>query len=119
MSIKNKDLNEVILEFEVDILNLKSIISEAQRNIKIKQQFLRSVSKRTSIKNSQLYQAIENESNDFWQIIEVDTPSRTYSYYEIKIKKMVFINTDQRKIIQEHFMKVYKRTVHDIRIIQF
>jgi hypothetical protein len=119
MSIKNRDLNEVILEFEVEILNLKAIIETAQKDIKIKQQFLRNVNKRMSLKNSELYRAIENKSDDYWVIIEANTPTRTYSYFEIRINKKVFVNMNQTKIIQEHYMQVLKRTIHDIRIIQF
>lgn len=117
MSTKFPD--DLIREFTMKIMELQEKKLIIEKEIKEKQAFLRAIRKKTPLKYSELYKALEDSEDTFWKVKEIKSEARANSYYEIHIKKEFFVNTEQLKIIESHFMKLYCRGAHDIRINQF
>ena len=117
--MNTKDPDEIIKEFTLSILELRNRKREIEDEIKKKQAFLKAIKNKSPVKLSELYRALEEGEDKFWKIKEVHNEARANSYFEIAIKKEYFFDTFQYRIIEAHFMKLYKRGAHDIRIYQF
>ena len=116
---KTKYPDDIIREFTLEILSLKERVIELQKKISEKEYFLKVIKQKQTVKYSELYTALENETTTYWRIKEVKVESRTISFYEIKVFKKYFFTTNQLEIIRKHFMKQFTRSEHDIRISQF
>jgi hypothetical protein len=117
--LNTKYPDDIIREFTLSILSLQERKKLIENEIKEKQAFLRVIKKKTPLKYSELYKALEDGEDTFWKVKEIESEARANSFYEIHIKKEYFINTEQLKIMEIHFMKLYSRGAHDIRINQF
>ena len=111
--------DEIITKFTLEILELRESIEVSERKIKEKEAFIKVIKSKQEIKFSELYEALENDTNKFWKIKEVTMEQRKNSYYEIKVFKKYFLSRAQIEIIEKHFMLKFTRTKFDIRITQF
>ena len=111
--------DDIIKEFTLSILELRDRKRDIDDEIKKKQAFLKAIKKKSPVKLSELYKALEEGEDTFWKIKEVHNEARANSFFEIAIKKEYFFDTFQYRIIEAHFMKLFKRGAHDIRIYQF
>ncbi len=111
--------DDIIKEFTLSILELRDRKRDIEDEIKKKQAFLKAIKNKKPVKLSELYKALEEGEDTFWKIKEVQNEARANSFFEIAIKKEYFFDTFQYRIIEAHFMKLFKRGAHDIRIYQF
>ena len=116
---KTKYPDDIIREFTLEVLRLQQIVINLEKEISTKQAFLKVIKQKKTVKHSELYYALENDTNTYWRIKEVFLDCRKTSFYEIKVLKKYFFNTAQLEIMQTHFQNKYIRTHHDIRISQF
>lgn len=111
--------DDIILQFTLDILELRERIQLMNDSIQEKEAFLKVMKSKIVVKNSEMYQALENETSKFWKIKEVTMECRKNSFYEIKVFKKYFFSKPQIEIIEKHFMLKFSRIKADIRISQF
>jgi hypothetical protein len=116
---KTKYPDDIIREFTLEVLRLKQRGIDIEREISVKQAFLKNIKQKQTVKYSELYYDLENDTNTYWRVKKVFLDCRKTSFYEIKVLKKYFFNTAQLAIMQTHFEKKYIRTHHDIRISQF
>lgn len=114
-----RNADEIVKKFNFEIISLQERIKEIEQKIKEKQAFVKAISAKKEVKYSELYEALETNSNKFWRVKEVSMECRKNSFYEIKVYKKYFLTLDQIEIIEKHFMLKYTRTNFDIRITQF
>lgn len=116
---KTKYPDDIIREFTLEVLRLQQMVINVEKDIKEKQAFLKVISQKQTVKYSELYYALENDTNTYWRVKEVFLDCRKNSFFEIKVLKKYFFTTAQLEIMEKHFIKKYTRTHHDIRISQF
>lgn len=120
MSTKiDKNINDLIREFTLEILQNQERIKELQQKNKEAEAFLKVIKSKIQVKYSELYYALENETSTYWKIKEVQLECRINSFYEFKVLKKYFFSMAQIEIIEKHYMQKFKRTKIDIRIQQF
>ena len=115
----DKNIDDIIREFTLDIMNSREVIKRYEKDIKEKEAFLKAIKSKIQVKYSELYYALENETSTYWKIKEVLLECRKNSFYEIKVFKKYFFSTAQIEIIEKHYMLKFTRTKFDIRITQF
>ncbi len=115
----DKNIDDIIREFTLEILQNKEHIKRLEQKNKEKEAFLKAIKSKIQVKYSELYYALENETSTYWKIKEVLLECRKNSFYEIKVFKKYFFSTAQIEIIEKHYMLKFTRTKFDIRITQF
>jgi hypothetical protein len=114
-----RNIDEIIIKFELEILDNRERIKLLQQKNKEKEAFIKCIKAKQQVKYSELYFALENETSSYWKVKEVLLECRKNSFYEIKVLKKYFFSTAQVEIIEKHYMQKFSRTKFDIRITQF
>jgi hypothetical protein len=115
----DKNIDDIIREFSLEILENKEHIKRLEQKNKEKEAFLKVIKSKVQVKYSELYYALENETSTYWKVKEVFLECRKNSFFEIKVYKKYFFSTAQIEIIESHYMLKFTRTKSDIRITQF